>query len=277
MSDWVIGLICSGVVAGAAYWKKSLSLSGMVAAVVMGTVYFAAGSLVWYGTLLAFFITSTVLSKLKKRAKAKYEAAYEKSGRRDAGQVLANGGIGMLLCIAYALWPHEVLLYGFIGVMATVTADTWATEVGSLSRRQPRSVITGKPIPTGTSGGVSMLGTLAAMAGGLFIGGCAAIGLVLAGGQESDWQEWAVWSRQIAWPIIGLVAGTLGAFADSLMGATCQVMYRCQTCCQTVERREHCGLPTSQIRGVRFLNNDRVNLFSSCIGGLAAIILGWAF
>lgn len=262
--DWIIGLGASAVVAIFAYRRSSLSFSGMMAAMLMGTLYYALGSMVWYGTLLAFFISSTLLSKVKKRMKASYEANYEKTGRRDAGQVFANGGIGMVLCVLYAIWPEPLILWAYIGVMATVTADTWATEIGSLSRAQPRSVLTWKQIPTGTSGGISALGTSAAVAGGLFIGCGAVVFQWFANASLLDWPE------ALLFIAISMIAGTAGAMVDSVMGATVQVMYRCSQCGSVVERRDHCGHAADHIRGLRWMNNDRVNLISSCAGGLLA-------
>ncbi|MET3847212.1 uncharacterized protein (TIGR00297 family) [Paenibacillus sp. OAE614] len=167
---WIIGALCALVVAGAAYWKRSLTISGAICAFVMGTIYFGAGNLLWFGTLLVFFISSSALSKVKASRKAELEKSYAKTGNRDAGQVLANGGAGMLLCVLNAFWPHEGWVFAFIGVMAAVTADTWATELGSLSRKPPRSVLNGRVLPPGTSGGVSLLGSTAAAGGGALIG-----------------------------------------------------------------------------------------------------------
>lgn len=44
---------------------------------------------------------------------------------------MANGGLGALIAMANALLPSPVWFYLFTGVMATVTADTWATELGT--------------------------------------------------------------------------------------------------------------------------------------------------
>ncbi|WP_213526696.1 DUF92 domain-containing protein [Paenibacillus sp. J31TS4] len=258
--NWAIGALGALLVAGAAYWKRSLSLSGAAAAILMGTVYYGAGNVFWFGTLLLFFISSSLLSKLGKRRKADLELSYAKTGRRDAGQVFANGGIGMLLVLLHAAYPAEAWALLFLGVMATVTADTWATELGSLSRRPPRSVLTGKRLPPGTSGGVSWLGSAAAAAGGLLIG---AGGWLLAqgAGLEAD---------GLAYSAAGLVGGLSGAFADSFLGVTVQRMNRCRVCGRLVEVGEHCGQPASRAGGFAWMSNDLVNLSSSLIGGAAA-------
>lgn len=266
--DWIIGAVCAFIVAGAAYAKKSLTLSGALAAVMMGTIYYGAGNLFWFGTLLLFFITSTVLSKYRKDRKQELEKSYAKTGNRDAGQVMANGGIGMILCLAYWLYPHPAWLYAFIGVMATVTSDTWATELGSLSRKPPRSVLTWKVLTPGASGGVSMLGTTAAAAGGAMIG---------AGASFFGWMAGMEHAHVLGWICTGLVGGLAGAFADSYLGATVQRMYRCTVCSRDVEVGTHCGHDTVRARGWSWMSNDLVNVISSLVGAGVAIGLGNIF
>ena len=75
----------------------------------------------------------------------------------------------------------------------------------------------------------------------------------------------------IALAVTGLVAGTIGSLADSFFGAKWQVLHRCSVCEKELEARVHCGTPTMYARGWRWLNNDRVNLLASVIGGIAAI------
>ncbi|HEU4965546.1 MAG TPA: DUF92 domain-containing protein [Bacilli bacterium] len=283
--DWLIGLLGSGLIGGLAFRKKSLSGSGAVAAMVVGTVLYALGNLAWFGTLIAFFLSSTLLSKWKKRAKAELEAVYEKGDRRDAGQVLANGGIGALLCVAHTFVPdsmvtQEVWWLLFVGVMATVNADTWATEIGGLSKGEPRSILTGKRVPRGTSGGVSVLGTTATMAGGLFIGAVAwglsswlgasemARPLMIDGQSPYIPFAYSPWLLMLGW-----VGGTLGSLTDSLLGARLQVMYRCSACGRELEQKVHCDVSARRVRGLGFLNNDAVNLSASLAGGVAAWLL----
>lgn len=264
-STWIVGLIGAVVIAGLAYWKRSLSGSGLLAAVLVGTLLYGWGSLAWFGTLIAFFVSSSALSKWKRSVKASAESTYEKTGRRDAGQVLANGGLAVLLCAGNAAWPHFLWWAAFIGVLATVTADTWATEIGGLSRREPRSILTGQKVPKGTSGGVSWLGVLASVAGGVFIGVCAWL-LSLGQGELHAGFWWFIWT--------GLVAGTVGSLVDSVIGAKWQWMRRCVVCSKDVEAVRHCNTPTSWQRGVRWMNNDVVNLIASLAGGIVALMLG---
>lgn len=274
------GLIGSGLCAYAAYKGRSLSPSGAWSAVAMGTGFIVWGEPVWFGCLVAFFVSSSAWSKYKRkaRAKASAEAKYAKGGRRDAGQVWANGGAGLALCAANALWPHEGWLFAFVGVMAAVNADTWATEIGALSRTAPRSVTSGKRVEPGTSGGVTPLGSAAALGGAAFIGAVAAwlLGPMLAGDGAAS-EGLAAAAPAAAWIAVAAAAGLVGAFADSLLGATGQAMYRCRVCGSETERAAHCGTAARHERGFAALTNDRVNLLSSLFAGLLAYVASVLF
>lgn len=268
MADLLAGLAGSLLIAGAAYWNKSLSNSGFAAAVLLGTLMYAAGSLPWFGTLIAFFITSSALSKWKSRRKEEAENGYAKSGRRDAGQVLANGGLGLALCLGHWLIPHPAWWAAFIGVMAAVTADTWATEIGGVSRTTPRSIVSLRTVEPGTSGGVTPLGLTASAAGGLFIGIVAWLLLLL-----SSQAPLGAFPSAAALCFIGLIGGLAGSLADSWLGAVCQVMYRCRVCGKEIEKNRHCEAAAVRIRGHELMTNDTVNVLSSTIGGVIALAL----
>ncbi len=273
--DWLIGAVCAGLIAGLGYRKQWLSGSGAVAAAIMGTIYYAAGNLLWFGLLILFFISGSVLSRMKRERKRRMEQDYAKGSRRDAGQVFANGGLGMVLCLGNALFPHEAWVLAFIGVMATVTADTWATEWGSLSRKPPRSVLNGRVLEPGASGGVSLRGTLAAAAGGIIIGGAAWL-FSLASSSGNPYTELSSVNEILyggfVMVLAGLIGGLAGCFADSYLGATIQLMHRCTVCGKIVETSTHCGQPTVYARGWHWMNNDMVNAISSIAGGAVALL-----
>ncbi|WP_322922617.1 DUF92 domain-containing protein [Paenibacillus campi] len=273
--DWLIGAICAGLIAGLGYRKQWLSGSGAIAAALMGTIYYAAGNLLWFGLLILFFVSGSVLSRMKRERKRRMEQDYAKGSRRDAGQVFANGGLGMVLCLGNALVPHEAWVLAFIGVMATVTADTWATEWGSLSRKPPRSVLNGRVLEPGASGGISLRGTIAAAAGGIVIGVAAALFSLLSavGNPYTDLSGVnSMLYGAIVMVLAGWIGGLVGCFADSYLGATVQLMHRCTVCGKMVETDTHCGQPTVYARGWRWMNNDMVNAVSSVIGGVVALL-----
>ncbi|WP_449600571.1 DUF92 domain-containing protein [Paenibacillus sp. Marseille-Q9583] len=265
---WIIGALGALLVAGSAYRKQSLSLSGMLAAVAMGTIYFGAGNAFWFGILLIFFISSSLLSKLHHDNKAELELTYAKTGRRDAGQVFANGGLGMVFVLLNAIVPMELWEFLFIGVMATVTSDTWATEIGTLSKKPPRSVLTGKVLTAGASGGVSSLGTLAAAAGGALIGASSWLLRMISGMPDQSF---------LLLTLAGLTGGLAGAFTDSILGATVQLMNRCTVCGREVENTHHCGKKVEYARGWKWMTNDAVNAISSIVGGAIALLCGMMF
>ncbi|MGZ9582981.1 DUF92 domain-containing protein [Paenibacillus marinisediminis] len=271
--DWLIGFGGSLAAAAMAYREKSLTRSGALAAIVMGTIYFGSGSLLWFGLLFTFFVSSTFWSKWKKRAKAQFDDVYEKSGQRDAGQVFANGGIGMVLCMINAWNPHPAWLLLFLGVMATVNADTWATEIGSLSRTAPRSILTGKTVPAGTSGAISKLGTLATALGALLIGIAAMVSLYIASDPALPYPY--TWSILLTLCLSATVGGIAGSLTDSLLGATVQASYECTICGCSTEKTAHCGTPTRLVRGARWMTNDLVNGISSFVGGGVALLIGY--
>lgn len=254
------------------YWRRSLSPSGVFGAVLVGTTVFGFGGWVRGLVLIAFFASSSLLSHFKARRKEALAEKFAKGSRRDLAQTLANGGLAALLAAAIGLVGNEAPAYpflalAFIGALAAVNADTWATELGVLAKRPPRLITTGAAVPVGTSGGVTVVGSLAALAGATFIG-LAAFVLVQAAALLTL-GRW-LWSDWILLPVAAL-SGLAGAFVDSLLGATVQAIYRCARCAAETERKVHrCGEATRQVRGLRWLDNDWVNFLASAAGAAVA-------
>jgi uncharacterized protein (TIGR00297 family) len=267
LDDLLTGLALSGAIGLLAHRRGSLDTSGVVGAIAVGTLIFGLGGWVWGLTLITFFVSSSALSHYKEGAKTGLAEKFAKGHRRDLGQTLANGGTGAALALAFALWREPALFAAFLGAMATVNADTWATELGVLSPSPPRLITDGRAVEVGTSGGVSWLGTAASAAGALAIGLAALLfSLVkeLLSGGSGPWRYgWAIPAT--------LVGGLLGSLVDSLLGASVQAIYFCPACAKETEKPLHgCGILTRQQRGWRWLKNDMVNLLSSLAGALVA-------
>lgn len=252
----LLAIALAAAIALLAFRRGSLSADGAVAAAVVGTIIFAAGGVAWGAVLIFFFLSSSALGRLRSERKAQAEGLFAKGHRRDAGQVLANGGIATLLALGQLFDANQVWEAAFIGSMAAVTADTWATEVGTLSRQPPRLITTLSPVEAGTSGGVTIAGLSASLTGALFVG--------LVAGAASP-----------ALPIytailVGVGGGVLGALADSLLGATLQATYHCDRCGQPTEARRHrCGAASRPVRGVGWIDNDVVNVAAALVGAAA--------
>jgi uncharacterized protein (TIGR00297 family) len=255
----VNAFLLSVAVATLAFWRGSLSGMGALGAIVVGTLTFGLGGWQWGVLLGLFFVSSSLLSHFKEEEKRTAAEKFDKGHQRDMGQVLANGGLGAALAVLSFVVPSPVWGYLFMGVMATVTADTWATELGTLSKQPPRLITSRRVVAVGTSGGVSLLGTVISLVGGVLIG--------LAAGLMG----WGVGVGGTA--VIGAISGLTGSLFDSLLGATVQQIYYCDVCQKDTERKVHtCGQATRPLRGWSWLNNDLVNLMASVVGGGTAAL-----
>jgi uncharacterized protein (TIGR00297 family) len=254
------GLVLSAFIGAVAYRRHSLDRSGWLGAIITGTAIFGFGGWTWGSVLIVFFVTSSALSHFRQAQKQRIAGEkFEKGGRRDLWQALANGGAGAALALVYGLTGEPVmLLAAYVGVMATVTADTWATEIGVLSPHPPRLITSGRIVAPGTSGGVTLYGIGASAGGALLIGATTLLFMVA---------ERGVWL--VALLPAALVGGVVGSLVDSLLGATVQAMYLSPTG-ETEKRASRDGVCYPLLRGWRWMNNDTVNFLSSLAGGAAA-------
>lgn len=252
----IIGALLSGAISVVAYRTRALSRSGAIAAALVGTIAVSAGWS-WGILLVAFFLSSTALSTIGAQRKAQLvDPILVKSGPRDAWQVLANGGVFAAAAAAFIVTPSAIWPAVGIGALAASTADTWATEVGTLLGGEPRSIVSGERVPPGTSGGISVAGSAASLGGAVFI----AIMAPLTG--------WDAPFHAIA------SGGVAGSVADSLLGATAQERYWCDACGAPTEQPVHrCGERARRAGGIRGLNNDVVNLLCSFVGALVALVM----
>jgi uncharacterized protein (TIGR00297 family) len=253
----VIGVVLATLIALAARRAGALSPSGKRAAIVIGAAAVAAGWS-WAALLLVYFVSSIALTRFRAAAKAARTAGVvAKGGARDAVQVLANGGVFGLASVLWLVSGSDAWRTLGTGALAAAASDTWATEIGTLARRPPRSIVNWRQVPTGTSGAVSIPGIVAAIAGAAFV----ALVVTTLG-----------WPRSTA--AAGFAGGIAGSTIDSLLGATVQVRRWCDRCNAPTERKRHgCGTTTRVVDGIAWLDNDAVNALSTACGGLLALLL----
>jgi uncharacterized protein (TIGR00297 family) len=221
------------------------------------------GCLILYGTgwpggavLAAFFVSSSLVSRVPPLSGSRFDA---KGNRRDAWQVFANGAPAALVALLGSS-SSELRLWLMTASLAAAAADTWATSVGARSRTPPRLLWSRQVVEPGTSGGVTGLGTLGAVAGAAVVAGTGAL-----------------WLGRAPLFLAGTLIGFLGMVADSLIGGAVQGKFWCADCDQPSEWRTHgCGKRTVWKAGWAWLNNDAVNLCATSLaGGMAWAVWYW--
>lgn len=257
--------------------------------------------------LLGFYFSGSKLTKIKANVKLTLDANYKVGGQRSARQVLILllvplvsrtlrymlvVGLQVLACslVATAIAMYYVATFGdedapldfnqatyqsyllasYIGHYACCAADTWASELGVLSKSEPRLITTGRRVPPGTNGGVSLLGTAASVAGGAFVGMLYYLSSLFSG------------SQQLHVVTLGAITGLLGSVLDSLLGATLQATwFNTKTHKICVESDAHSSQPGAEqlVCGRAVLTNEQVNAVSvvltTVVSGLIAHHSGW--
>jgi uncharacterized protein (TIGR00297 family) len=271
INDLLLGLVFSLAIAVAAWRLRALDLSGAIAAVIVGTAIFGIGGLTASAALIAFFISGSILSALPlaPERKEKKKMARDNNGvgtlqmgaGRNWKQVVANGGLPALGIVIARLIPEfqNSALYFFFGTIAASAADSWATEIGIRYGSNVRDILTWRPAPGGVSGGISMMGMLASLAGATVI----AMTLLIPFKGVTP-----------AHLFVGvIISGLLGSVVDSILGSSLQAVYWCEECQCLVEKPIHCSRPAILRKGYKIVTNNAVNFVSSAISGLFLIVL----
>jgi uncharacterized protein (TIGR00297 family) len=259
-ANLAIGAIVSTILVILSVRVHGLDAGGGIAAVIFGAVIFGKSGWTWYAVLLSFFISSTILTRFKHSAKSAKGIGELKAGARNFWQAVGQGGIAALIAGVALLIPDHAALFGvvFVSALAEANADTWAVELGVLSRRNPRRIAKlSEAVLPGTSGGISGLGELSAVAGSLFVSLAASVLGVFG-------------SAPMVLVLVTTIAAVIGEHIDSVLGATIQAAYYCSACMKETERRIHkCGTATQHIKGFRPITNEAVNFIST---GLTAVV-----
>ncbi|KZX15758.1 hypothetical protein MBCUT_12610 [Methanobrevibacter cuticularis] len=186
------------VVGAITYHRKALDLLGSLFMIFMGVIIVFSAGVSWLLLILLFLILSLISTRWKKQYKHSL-GIYE--GRRTAKNVISNGIVAFIMAAFGGYYLPFV--GGFIGAVATATADTMASEIGVI--QEPRLISSMKKVAPGTDGAISVLGTAFGIVGAGLIGFAAfLLGII----------HDPLLSLRIA-----VISGTIGCFMDSFLGA----------------------------------------------------------
>jgi uncharacterized protein (TIGR00297 family) len=232
---------------------RFLTIKGSITAFFTGLFIFL--SFGWKGLIILglFFLTSSLLTKWKKEQKQDGEASEEERNGRTAGQVFANGGVALAAAIIHLFFKDTVWLVVFVSAFAAAMADTWASEIGILSKKQPFHIKEWRKVEKGLSGAVSWLGTFAAIAGAAIIG-------------TSCYFLYQLESVHLI--ILIIFAGFIGNMADTFLGAWFEERFYCSVCKTETEAAYHCKTKTVKVYGFSWFTNNIVNFLCTLIGGI---------
>lgn len=257
---YLFASVLSGLIGLYSFKRKSISASGLAA--LIGISF----SLIWLDQialllpLFYMFASSSLLSKLHNKQKLDSEKLLDKSGPRDYVQALANLGVATAFVFAYRFTENVLFVVAAVGSVAAGNSDSWASEIGSLSKKPPFSILNFRPMARGISGGISVIGTMSGFVGSFFIALLSFVTIQLI--------------DPIHLPFYSFIcaisfAGFLAMLFDSLLGALFQALYEDTEKQQLTERAEGNRLK----KGLSWMNNDLVNFLSTLFGGVLATAL----
>jgi uncharacterized protein (TIGR00297 family) len=256
VNQFLLGGLFGLLVALISTIARFLTKSGALGTFVLAVIVYGFGAWAWTIPILAFFLTSSLLSRVGRTKKLQFSEMFEKSGARDWAQVFANGGVAGFLALLSVFLPLDQLYPLYLASVAAAAADTWGTELGVLAGSRVFSISTLKQVTAGTSGGISLIGTIGSVVGAVTVAVSA-----------------YTWYGEIRTALVIVIAGVAGSLTDSLLGGTLQARFRCSVCGTETERPEHCGRATDLVRGMRWIRNDLVNVVCTSIGAVVAWVL----
>ena len=172
-----------------------LDIWGILASIAVGVaIYWLGGPFAnEYLVLMFIFLISGTIVTMLGREKKESMGIYEYG--RSWQNVLANGFVPLMAILLDM--PHA-----YFGAIASVTADKFSSEIGCLGGT-PIFLGNLKPVEKGTSGAVTLMGTVAGFIGAEII----AISVYFL-------FPWVKVGHILLLPFVGLV----GSFADSVAG-----------------------------------------------------------
>lgn len=235
------------------YLKGKLTISGAIAAFILGFIVLGYGHPLFYVLMMSFLFSSLLINKVIIQFIPNIKPSFKDHEARSWVNVVANGSLLGVASMWYYFEPSIwVLCFGIIS-MAAATSDTWASEIGSLSYETPWTLIKRKNIQSGLSGGVTWLGLGASLVGSMFITFVSLPILI-------SYTGWSTLTFIIL--VLLTLAGVAGSIVDSILGELFQAKF--ETASHELVEIMHQSSDIL-VSGVAWMDNHMVNFLSNFI------------
>ncbi|GLU18020.1 hypothetical protein SLE2022_343430 [Rubroshorea leprosula] len=230
-------------VVGSPILVSGLSLSGISAAFLLGTLTWRAFGPSGFLLVASYFVIGTGVTKVKMAQKEAQGVAEKRKGRRGPGSVIGSSAAGCV-CAFLTIYGvggaafSQLWRLGFVASFCTKLSDTVSSEIGKAFGKTTYLVTTFKVVPRGTEGAVSVEGTVAGLLASIIL---AFIGCLMG---EINAPE----------AMVCIIASQIANLGESIIGAVFQ-----------------------EKDGFRWLNNDAVNVINITMGGILAILMQQVF
>lgn len=216
-----------------------LSLSGIGAAFLLGTLTWRGFGPSGFLLVAVYFVIGTAVTKIKMAQKEAQGVAEKRKGRRGPGSVIGSSAAGCV-CALLSIYGvggktfARLWELGFVASFCTKLSDTVSSEIGKAYGKTTYLVTTFKVVPRGTEGAVSVEGTVAGVVASILL---ATVGCLLG-------------EIKVAEAVICVLASQIANVGESVIGAVLQ-----------------------EKEGFKWLNNDAVNVINITLGSILAILI----
>lgn len=248
IDDYFVSILILTLIAVVVLFKKLLTLGGAISALIISSIIiYCLGNFGFLLLFIFFFVTTIcdLIGKIKKKKILK--DIHKKVGKRDIYQVLAVGLLPCACALLYYIFEMDIFLIMYVSLICENLADCMASEIGVLSKSKPYDICRFKPLETGLSGGISLLGSISSI-----------IGIIII---SISYYFMPLYITNSLWIII--ISSIIGVVIDSILGSLVQRKNRCKKCNVITEKNIHCDEETVHYQGIKWINNSLVNLFSN--------------
>ena len=207
-----ISLAATVLLAGLAVAAHALTLRAGAVAAVFGSVIVVFAGYPFLALLILFVFGSVLATRYQMEEKRRKNVQEGTAGERGVANVVAHSVIPVVIAVVIG-WgdsgvPASTLALLYVSALAFGASDTFASEFGVLAGRA-RGILSLRPVPPGTNGGVSARGELFALVG-------AATTAVLALGLFALFGP--PFSSVPRLLFVAITAGFIGCQVDSVLG-----------------------------------------------------------